>query len=101
VFNHCGVHFAHFEDLLAKQEASEYRDWFYIKKFPVSISSNCYACVGDFPGMPKLNTSNPDVQAFILKVMRYWIDTAGIDGWRLDVADEVDPYLWRSVKTSL
>jgi glycosidase len=101
VFNHCGVHFAPFEDLLTKQEASEYKDWFYIKKFPVEISADCYECVGDFKWMPKLNTSNPEVRSFILKVMSHWVDSAGIDGWRLDVADEVDVNLWRLARMEL
>jgi glycosidase len=101
VFNHCGVHFPPFEDVLAKQESSEYTEWFYIKKFPVEISADCYECVGDFKWMPKLNTSNPDVRAFILKVMSHWVDLAGIDGWRLDVADEVDVNLWRFARINL
>jgi glycosidase len=101
VFNHCGVHFAPFEQVLAEQEDSEYKDWFYLKKFPVEISADCYECVGDFKWMPKLNTSNPEIRSFILKVMSYWVEFAGIDGWRLDVADEVDINLWRFARTEL
>jgi glycosidase len=101
VFNHCGVHFSPFKDLLAKQESSEYKAWFYIKKFPLEISADSYECVGDFKWMPKLNTSNPEVRSFILKVMSYWVDLAGIDGWRLDVADEVDVKLWRFARIHL
>ena len=48
--------------------------------------------------MPKLDTSNPEVREFILKVMFYWIDHYGIDGWRLDVADEVDPSVWAEAR---
>jgi glycosidase len=40
--------------------------------------------------MPRLRTSNPEAREFILKVMLYWLDAAKIDGWRLDVADEID-----------
>lgn len=102
VFNHCGVHFAPFEDVCRNGEASEYADWFHIKHYPVEINSACYECVGDYPYMPRLNTSNPAVQAYILKIMRFWIETAKIDGWRLDVADELDGdclrYLRRNLK---
>ena len=35
-----------------------------------------------------LNHANPQVQAFIYDVARYWLDQ-GIDGWRLDVPFEV------------
>ena len=40
--------------------------------------------------MPKLRTAHPDVRNFILTVMIYWIEQTGIDGWRLDVADEME-----------
>ncbi len=102
VFNHAGVRFAPFADVLANGEASPYRDWFYLKRFPVAVDAACYECVGDYPYMPRLRTVNPEVRAYILRVMLYWLDTAGIDGWRLDVADELDPgtlrYLREGVK---
>ena len=36
--------------------------------------------------MPKLNTANPEVQAYLLEIARYWIEEYDIDAWRLDVA---------------
>ena len=90
VFNHAGIHFAPFADVLTHGEASTYREWFYIKRFPVAVDAACYECVGDYPYMPRLRTANPDARAYILRVMLYWLKTAGIDGWRLDVADELD-----------
>ena len=90
VFNHVGVHFAPFADVLAKGEDSAYRDWFYLKRQPVTIDAACYECVGDYPFMPRLRTANPDVRAFVENVMLHWLKTAKIDGWRLDVADELD-----------
>ncbi len=103
VFNHVGVRFAPFADVLANGAASPYRDWFYLKRLPVTVDASCYECVGDYPYMPRLRTVNREVRAYILSVMLYWLDTAGIDGWRLDVADELDPgtlrYLREGVKT--
>ena len=90
VFNHSGVHFAPFQDMLAQGEASRYRDWFFPKRFPIAMDAACYECVGDYPYMPRLNTGNPEVQDFVLSVMRYWIQRCGVDGWRMDVADELD-----------
>lgn len=101
VFNHTGVHFAPFEDLMANGPRSRFRDWFYPKRYPISIDPACYECVGDYPYMPRLNTANPQVQAFILAVMRYWLIHAGIDGWRLDVADELDPGCVRYLRRQL
>ena len=39
--------------------------------------------------MPKLNLENEAVQNYFTEVGLYWIREFGIDGWRLDVADEM------------
>lgn len=101
VFNHTGVHFAPFRDLLEHQEDSAYKDWFYVEKYPVTITHHAYECVGAYKWMPKLNTANPRVRSFILRVMEFWIREYGIDGWRLDVADEVDPSVWQEARLLL
>ena len=46
--------------------------------------------------MPKLNTANPEVQAYLLEIARYWIEEYDIDAWRLDVANEVDHAFWKN-----
>ena len=51
--------------------------------------------------MPKLNTGNPEVRNYFLHVMEYWIQEYHIDGWRLDVADEVDEGLWEEARLLL
>ena len=103
VFNHCGVHFPAFQDLLKNQKESKYADWFYVHSYPVSVSETNapYECVGDYGYMPKLNTANREVQEFIKKVMLYWLREFHIDGWRLDVADEVDATAWMIVRTAV
>lgn len=98
VFNHCGIHFAPFRDLLENGTDSAYRDWFYPKRFPVEIDAACYECVGDYPYMPRLNGANSDVRRYVRDVLLYWLETAHIDGWRFDVADELDRHAvtwWR------
>lgn len=98
VFNHTGVHFKQFRDVLEKQEKSEYAEWFYINRYPLQITHKDYECVGAYKWMPKLNTANPTVRTFIIGVMDYWIREYHIDGWRLDVADEVDPSVWEEAR---
>lgn len=98
VFNHTGIHFRAFEDVLARQEQSPYCSWYHITQFPVRVSSSSYECVGAYKYMPKLNTGNPEVRKFILDVMAYWVEESGIDGWRLDVADEVDAGVWTEAR---
>ena len=39
--------------------------------------------------MPKFNTANPAVREFLWRVAEHWI-RFGIDGWRLDVPNEID-----------
>ena len=98
VFNHCGRGFFAFNDVLENQADSPYTDWFHIKKFPVDAYSPGDATTYDawwkYKSLPKFNTSNPEVAKYILKVARYWIEQ-GIDGWRLDVPNEInDDSFW-------
>ncbi|MBQ9197370.1 MAG: glycoside hydrolase family 13 protein [Clostridia bacterium] len=98
VFNHVGIHFAPFMDLVEKGENSAYRDWFYPKQYPIRIDSACYECVGDYPYMPRLRGANREVRRYVRDVLLYWLKQARIDGWRFDVADELDRHAvtwWR------
>lgn len=106
VFNHCSWYSPFFDDVVQKGEMSEYVDWFYDLKFPVKRPTQPeevpdYACFAYEPKMPKLNTSNPKVQEYFAKVGRYWIEEFHVDGWRLDVANEVDKNFWRSFRKAV
>ncbi|MET3851895.1 MULTISPECIES: alpha-glycosidase [unclassified Paenibacillus] len=100
VFNHSGRTFAPFLDLREKGEQSRYKDWFHIRKFPIGVEDGVpsYDTFAFEPLMPKLNTENPEVKEYLLKVAEYWIKEADIDGWRLDVANEVDHQFWREFR---
>lgn len=89
VFNHCGYYWSKFQDVVQKGNDSEYSDWFFIHEHPVSVDDMNYDCVGHYRWMPKINQSNPDAKNYFISVGRYWIREFKIDGWRLDVADEV------------
>ncbi|MTH54683.1 alpha-glycosidase [Bacillus mangrovi] len=99
VFNHTGSDFFAFKDLLENQENSRYKDWYFADSYPVSEEKiNYYTFAVGIPEMPKLNTSNPEVRDYLLNVAEFWIKDAGIDGWRLDVSDEVDHEFWRAFR---
>lgn len=115
VFNHSGYFFAPFQDVLKNGEASKYKDWFYIREFPVARlpghelpgpespvaakpAKPNYDTFGFIREMPKLNTEHPEVKKYLLEVARYWIEEIGCDGWRLDVANEVDHQFWREFR---
>lgn len=102
VFNHCGAGFFAFQDVLKNGEKSEYADWFYRLEFPVRYETppnyEAFAYVRE---MPKLNTGNDRVAEYFCRVGTYWIQQADIDGWRLDVANEVDHGFWRRFRKEI
>lgn len=99
VFNHSGFFFEPFQDVVKNGEASPYKDWFHVHEFPVQmVPRPNYDTFAFTPFMPKLNTEHPDVKAYLLKVGTYWVDEFDIDGWRLDVANEVDHAFWREFR---
>jgi len=94
VFNHCGDGFWAFEDLQKKGSASHYRDWFFVRDFPIQKQPATYQTCGGADFLPKLNMANPEVQDYLLKVARYWLEETEIDGWRLDVPWKVPQDFW-------
>lgn len=106
VFNHCGWYFFAFDDVVKNQEKSPYCNWFYHLEFPVSRPETpeiypSYACFAYERMMPKLDTANPEVRDYFCKVGEYWVKEFGIDGWRLDVASEVDDSFWRAFRKAV
>lgn len=102
VFNHSGFYFEPFQDVLKNGEQSPYKDWFHIHEFPIQTKPKPnYAAFAFEKKMPKLNTANKDVQDYLLKVATYWIETFDIDGWRLDVANEVDHHFWKKFRSAV
>ncbi|MGP6146577.1 glycoside hydrolase family 13 protein [Jeotgalibaca sp. A122] len=110
VFNHIGAESTQWRDVAEYQEKSRYKDWFFIKEFPVPSAEEIrnfppetiehvedlpYETYAYVPMMPKINTHNPEVQEYLLNIATYWIKEFDIDGWRLDVANEVDHAFWR------
>ncbi|MBQ1902245.1 MAG: alpha-glycosidase [Lachnospiraceae bacterium] len=98
VFNHCSMDMPQFQDVLKLGRKSKYYNWFMIDgDFPDPEKMN-YECFAHCNYMPKLNTANEGVQEFLLDVALYWIRVADIDGWRLDVSDEVSHEFWRQFR---
>ncbi|MGE5674670.1 MAG: glycoside hydrolase family 13 protein [Mycobacterium leprae] len=100
VFNHCGKDWFAFVDVIRKGRRSKYKEWFYhLHAFPVKPSACNYETFANgVASMPKLNTANPELAEYLLQVAEYWINEADIDGWRLDVANEVDHGFWRAFR---
>jgi len=102
VFNHSSNEFKPFMDVLENQENSRYKDWFLIDQFPIKVEKNkTYQTFASEPHMPKLNSLNSEVRDYLIKVGLHYIQKFDIDGWRLDVADEVDSEFWRAFRRAI
>lgn len=95
VFNHMSKDNPIFQDVLAKQKGSDYFDWFYINE------DKTYETFAKVTAMPKINTSNEKVQKYLIDVGKYWIEKFDIDGWRLDVSDEISHDFWRAFRKEI
>ena len=91
VFNHCSRGFFQFNSLMELGKNSPYVDWFHVHGWPLHAYSGKpnYDCWWGYPALPKFNTDNPDVREYLFSVGEYWMKR-GIDGWRLDVPNEID-----------
>lgn len=115
VFNHMSYFHPFFQDAIKNGKSSKYYDYFnflkpevddiYLKKenIPTSVEfkdflNQSYESFATVALMPKLNFENKGIQEFVLNVIEYWIKEANIDGWRLDVANEISYDLLRKIQ---
>ena len=112
VFNHASRGFWQFHHVLECGDGSPYKDWFHfdpdrlkgkkpwgaypgpheqqaLAKGESSLTVLGYGAWWNLPALPKFNTNSPAAREFLLQVAEYWVKF-GIDGWRLDVATEID-----------
>ncbi len=101
VFNHVGRGFWAFKDVQEKRWDSPYKDWFHIN----FDGNSCYndgfwyeGWEGHFE-LVKLNLRNPAVVDYLLNCVKFWIETFGIDGLRLDVAYCLEPDFMRRLRS--
>jgi len=99
VFNHSSNGFPPFQDVVEKGKSSQYYDWFTIDGDTVKTNPPNYKMFGNVGYMPKLNTANPKLMEYLLSSVKYWTEEFQIDGWRLDVSDEIDHHFWREFRT--
>ena len=104
VFNHTGREFFAFADIMEKQEKSKYLDWYFIEGFPLKSDLEDipnFKSFAYYAGMPKLNLKNPEVEKFVTDVACYWIKECDIDGWRMDVGDEISHFFWKRFRKAI
>ena len=101
VFNHCSKEIAQFQDVIKNGKNSQYFDWFVVHGDKVDCKNVNYECFASCAYMPKWNTSNKAVQDYLVGIATYWIKEYNIDGWRLDVSDEISHEFWRDFRRAV
>ncbi len=112
VFNHTGRDFFAFKSLVENQSESRYADWYAVNAFddPATPDTSEFDYTGwwGVQSLPEFatNEAGTNLQAgpkqYILDATAKWMDpngdgdpSDGVDGWRLDVAEEVPEGFWR------
>lgn len=125
--NHSGTYFFAFQDCLTKGEESEYWDWYDWKKHPLpeTIDENFnaldyYDCWWGIKDMPAFNYDlkrkspaenqiadieqaepNLELVNYLLEALKYWVEETKIDGYRLDVPEEVPYWFWKLFRKAM
>jgi len=63
----------------------------------LSLERLGYMAWWDLPALPKLNTHDPHAREHLLSAAEHWL-RFGIDGWRLDVPEEVPAPFWEEFR---
>ena len=101
VFNHCSDETSQFQDVLKNGKDSEFFNWFVIKGDEISRERDNYECFAACTYMPKWNTSNEEVQQYLIDIGTHYLSEYDIDGWRLDVSDEISHDFWRRFRSAI
>lgn len=106
VFNHVGADSLYFNQFGTYPEigafqslASPYADWFTFDEFPTH-----YQAWWGVKDLPTANKKNKKYQEFIYageeSVIKWW-GQYGIDGWRIDVADELPDFFLAGIRQAM
>ena len=110
VFNHTGRDFFAFADLRRRQEESPYKDWYIVERYDdPATPKNEFRYKGwwgidtlpEFADNADKTDLHPGPKKYIFDATARWMDpdgdgnpADGVDGWRLDVANEVPMRFW-------
>lgn len=124
-WNHTGTSFWAWQDIIKNQEKSAYKDWYDIQSFddPATPQNEFaykgWAGVNSLPELKKVNITSPRVtghpyegninegaKAHIFAVTKRWLapdgnNENGVDGYRLDVADQIGMGFWREFRSQV
>ena len=105
VFNHVSSDHPFFRDVLEQGRASRYYSCFYAlpetPRLPAAGELPGYTCFSYVADMPKTNTADPFLRQYFCDIGAYWVRKFDVDGWRLDVANELDDGFLRAFRASV
>ncbi len=122
-WNHTGVEFWAWKDVVKNQAKSDYKDWYAVEAFddPATDENEFdykgWLNIKSLPEWKKINTDRPHRNGFpfegnlvdgvkkhVFAVTQRWLKpdgdlSKGLDGFRLDVADHIPMGFWREYRT--
>lgn len=101
VFNHISKDNELFLDVIKNGNKSKYFNWFFINGDNLDLDKNNYERFADDLGMPRLNLNNREVQDYVINIGLHYIRKYNIDGFRLDVSDEIPHRFWIRFKEKM
>lgn len=113
VFNHTGLTFWAFKDILKNQQNSKYKDWYTVKSWDdPKTEKNEFDYEGwmGIKDLPRIREDQNGIvtgpREHIHAIIKRWMDPNGdgnpedgIDGWRLDVAEQVEHNFWKEFRS--
>lgn len=124
-WNHTGIMFWAFQDILKNQAESDFKDWYAIKSFddPTTPQSEFtydgWLGIQSLPEIKKVDVNTkrsighpyegnilPAAKKHMFDVARRWLapngkTSEGVDGYRLDVADHIGLKFWKEFRTTV
>ena len=105
VFNHISSRHPFFRDVLEKGKGSVYYPYFYSLQerpvLPKDGEAPGYMCFSYVANMPKTDTSFSGMREYFCRIGAEWIANRRVDGWRLDVANELDDGFLRAFRSAV
>ena len=112
VFNHSGIPFFALQDIKKHGEKSKYVDWFKIisiddpKTEIDEFDYEGWSGIIDLPVYKEIDgLYHPELMKYFKNIVKRWMDPNGdgnpedgIDGWRLDVAEQVSLKFWKEFR---
>lgn len=113
VFNHTSHQHSWFRDVRDHGPSSKYASFYDVWNHPIRytrdkdgvLRTSDYKSWWGYATLPELRTDRPEVRDYFIRskdsIMRRWLRDGKIDGWRMDVADEVEHDFWKEARTAI